>query len=109
MRWTALWAFVLIGCHGPRASEPIAGPTALNAKEKQGQIAFMRSCNSCHPGGEGGVGGSLNDKPAPGTVIKAKVRGLVPGDMPSFSEQELSDGDLEAITEYLKTIRKKAE
>jgi mono/diheme cytochrome c family protein len=107
MKW--LLDTLLVGCGGARASEPIVGPTPLGPKEQRGQIAFMRTCNACHPQGEGGVGGALNTKPFPATVIKAKARGPVPGDMPKFSEQELSDDDLDAIGEYLKTIRKRAQ
>lgn len=107
MKW--LFAVLLVGCGGARASEPVVGPIPLGPKEQRGQVAFMRNCNSCHPQGEGGVGGALNSKPLPATVIEAKVRGLVPGDMPKFSEQEISDADVDAIGEYLKTIRKRAE
>lgn len=108
MRWSLLLT-LLVGCGGARASEPVVGPTPLGPKEQKGQVAFMRNCNSCHPQGEGGVGGALNTKPFPATMFKAKVRGLVPGDMPKFSDAELSDDDVDAIGEYLKTIRKRAE
>lgn len=104
-----LFGVVLAGaCGGVRASEPVVGPPSLGPQEKKGELVFMRMCNSCHPQGEGGLGGALNSKPFPATMIKAKVRGLVPGDMPKFSDEEISDGDVDAIGEYLKTIRKKA-
>jgi hypothetical protein len=40
-------------------------------------------------------------------AIRAKVRGLVPGDMPKFSDSEISDDDVDAISAYLKAIRRK--
>jgi mono/diheme cytochrome c family protein len=98
---------LLIGCGSPRMSEPIAGPLpAFNQQEARGEIVFMRKCNMCHPQGEGGLGGALNSKPFPGTMIKAKVRGLVPGDMPKFGDQDIPDGDVDALAAYLKKIRK---
>lgn len=107
MRALVVVAVLAIGCGASRVSEPIAGPTVLGPRERKGESAFMHSCNSCHPQGEAGLGGALNSKPFPVPVIRAKVRGLVPGDMPKFSENELSDDDVDAIGTYLKAIRKK--
>lgn len=106
----ALAAALLASCGSPRVSEPIKGPLPpLSAEAERGQLVFMRKCNACHPQGEGGVGGSLNNKPFPGTAIKAKVRGAIPGDMPKFSDEDIPDGDLDALASYLKIIRKKAD
>ncbi|HEU4411417.1 MAG TPA: cytochrome c [Polyangiaceae bacterium] len=107
-RWLPLAALALIGCGGVRASEPVVGPTPLGPEARRGQLVFMRRCNSCHPQGEAGLGMAINDKPLPGTLIKAKVRGLVPGDMPKFGENDIADDDLDALAHYLKTIRKRA-
>ena len=98
---------LLVGCGSPRMSEPVAGPLpSFNAQESRGELVFMRKCNSCHPQGEGGLGGALNNKPFPGTAIKAKVRGLIPGDMPKFADSDIPDDDVDALAAYLKKIRK---
>lgn len=79
--------------------EPIVDPVV-----RRGQIVFYRNCNPCHPGGAQGIGLALNDKPLPEAAIKAQVR-LGVGQMPSFSEEELSDEDVEAVAEYLVWLR----
>lgn len=102
----ALGAFgvAISACAAPRRSEPIVGPPALDAKEQQGQVAFMRVCNACHPGGEGGLGGSLT-KPMPEVYIKTKVRSGIGGDMPKFGDDVLSDGELDAVVAYIEKMR----
>ena len=65
----------------------------------------MAKCQQCHPGGEAGLGPALNDKPLPEFLKKFQVRhGL--GTMPSFSEKEISDQQLEDLMEYLKALRR---
>jgi mono/diheme cytochrome c family protein len=96
---------VAVAACAARKSDPIVGPPALGPKEQRGEIAFMRACNGCHPGGEGGIGGSLM-KPLPGFGIKTKVRTGAGGDMPRFNAQELPDEDLDAIVDYLAAKRK---
>ncbi len=95
-----------IGCLTGRRSEPLVGPPALEGEaERRGQLVFMEYCNQCHPGGDGGLGPALNNKPAPGAAIKLQVRqGL--GRMPAFSEQVIDDGALDALVAYLKAIRR---
>ncbi len=100
----------LSGCEASRRSEPIAGPLPAMTKEQaNGQIMFMRKCNACHPQGEGGVGGTLNNKPFPSAVIKLKVRTGLGLDMPTFSTKDLSDADLDDVAAYLKLLRKQGE
>lgn len=105
----ALFALLLMvqSCGPARVSEPVAGPTPLGPRERQGQVAFMHTCNGCHPQGEAGLGGALNSKPLTAPILRAKVRGMVPGDMPKFGENEVSDDDLDAIGVWLATMRKK--
>ena len=73
--------------------------------EAKGQAAFMRHCNQCHTGGETSFAPALNNKPAPGFLIKLQVRqGL--GAMPAFPESEISASELDAIVDYLMALRK---
>jgi mono/diheme cytochrome c family protein len=99
-RWTVLAVLPLVmGC-ALRHSEPFAGPLALNPKQARGQRVYMVQCQQCHPGGEGGLGPSLSDKPAPPFAIKAQVRAGA-GAMPAFSEEKISGDDVDALVDYM--------
>ena len=45
-------------------------------RQKQGQVLFMRECNGCHPGGAGGLGPGIANKPLPGFLIQWYARNL---------------------------------
>jgi mono/diheme cytochrome c family protein len=103
----SLFAIAVPACGSARRSEPIAGPLVLNEPAtKHGQVVFMQQCNQCHPQGEGGLGGSINNKPFPAPLIKAKVRTGLGGDMPSFSETTIPDKDLDDLVAYLMAMRR---
>jgi mono/diheme cytochrome c family protein len=100
----AVAAALLAGCATARRSEPLRGPVTLDARSSRGQIVFMRNCNACHPGGEGGLAPAINNKPVPTFVKKFQVRhGL--GAMPGFPSSKLSDSDLDDLMAYLKELR----
>jgi mono/diheme cytochrome c family protein len=92
-------------CASARRGEPIVagGKPPLNAEEQLGQRVFMRECNSCHPGGEGGVGPAINNKPVPAAAIRLQVRNGL-GAMPAFDDGEVSDAELSAIISYLTKV-----
>lgn len=94
------------GCGSARRGAPVQAPfRPADAQVEQGQRVFMRYCNSCHPGGEAGVGLAINDKPLPAWLIRFQVRhGL--GVMPSFSEDVISDEELRALSRYLVDLRR---
>jgi mono/diheme cytochrome c family protein len=96
---------VQAGCGSARRGEPITGPLQLSTPDSaRGQMVFMRHCHQCHPGGEAGLGPALNNKPLPGFMMILQVRhGL--GAMPSFSEQHISDEELDALIAYVKALR----
>ena len=51
---------------GPRRGEPLAGKlVATESAQLRGRLVFMQNCHSCHPGGEAGLGPSLNDRRSP--------------------------------------------
>lgn len=97
---------LLAACGSARRGEPIAGPLPLAEPAlERGRAVFIENCQRCHPGGEGGLGPALNDKPLPGFVTRLQVRrGL--GAMPSFSDGEISDEELEDLVEYLGALRR---
>ena len=93
-------------CGSSRRSAALgAPPLPATAEVLRGQRVFMHACHACHPGGETGLGPSLNDKPLPGFLIAWQVRrGL--GAMPAFSREEMPDDDLTALLAYLRARRR---
>jgi mono/diheme cytochrome c family protein len=70
-----------------------------------GQQVYMSRCDKCHPGGDAGLGPSLNNKPLPGFMMAFQARhGL--GAMPAFTSEELPRADLDAVVAYLKALRR---
>lgn len=97
-------AGLAMACGPARRSEPLMGPLVLASDAEQGRTAYMRYCHQCHPGGEAGLGPSLNDKALPAFLKRFQVRQGI-GSMPSFSEEEIQDQDLDDIMAYLKALR----
>ena len=103
---TAALFIAATGCHSVRRAEPIAGPRPTSEPTlAQGRSVFQQHCHQCHPGGEGGLGPSLNDKPAPGFLIKTQVR-LGLGAMPGFGKDKINAQELDALTAYMLASRK---
>lgn len=101
-----LAATALSGCGSARRGAPIQPPLELSDPHRlQGQQVFMRYCNGCHPRGEAGIGLALNNKPLPGFLIRFQVRRGW-GAMPGFSDEIISDDDLDALVAYMKTLRR---
>ena len=96
---------LLIGCGPERRDEPLTEPlTSDDPRVALGHRVYSQHCHQCHPGGAAGLGPPINDKPLPVTLIKTQVR-QGHGHMPKFSEEEISDEELEAIRYYLKGLR----
>lgn len=88
-----------------RRGEPMSRPMAIDSPElKLGQRVFMAKCQTCHPGGEGGIGVALNNKPLPEALIKLQVR-LGLSAMPAFGEDEISNEELDALAAYVVALR----
>jgi mono/diheme cytochrome c family protein len=99
------------GCRSVRRGEPIVGQLRSSDPDVQhGKIVFARRCYSCHPGGEGGLGPGLNDKPLPVFAMKLQVRtGVVGfGVMPSFDKHQIPSEDLDDLMKYIKALRKQS-
>jgi mono/diheme cytochrome c family protein len=97
----------LVAACGPsRLPPPRSAPAGVDtAAERRGELVYMRHCDSCHPSGAAGLGPSLNDKPLPKVLVKAQVRNGL-GAMPAFGEEKISDDDLEALGEYVGSLRR---
>jgi mono/diheme cytochrome c family protein len=96
---------VAASCGSARRSEPLVGVRQPPSPETaRGERVFMAHCHACHPGGETGVGPSLNDKPLPAFLIRLQVRNGL-GAMPAFPSADLSREDLDALVVYLRARR----
>ncbi len=105
-RCMGVWVLLLAACATSRGSEAVRGPLAVtSAAEKQGQLLFMHECNYCHPLGDAGLGPAINNKPLPKAAVHLQVRKGM-GAMPSFSSEQLSDADIDAIFAYLLVMRR---
>ena len=95
----------LSACGPERREEPLTGPLdTTDERVTLGHRVFSQHCHQCHPSGAGGLAPAINDKPLPVTLIRAQVR-QGHGTMPKFSEQEISDEELDGIVRYLKGLR----
>lgn len=93
------------GCGPARRGAAVDRPVNLTQEGQAGQLVFMEHCNKCHPGGAGGLGPALNNKPVPAFAIKTQVRNGF-GAMPAFTEHHLSDKELDHLVTYLKELRR---
>jgi mono/diheme cytochrome c family protein len=101
----ALTTALALGCGPARRGVPFGPPLRLTERQQQGQVLFMRECNGCHPGGAGGLGPGIANKPLPGLAMRTQIREGV-GAMPAFTKQMLSDADVDAIVDYLNALQK---
>jgi mono/diheme cytochrome c family protein len=100
-----LGALTLSACSG-RRSEPLRGALDVsNTQVAHGQQVFMHRCEKCHPGGDAGLGPSLNNKPLPGFMVAFQTRHGM-GAMPAFTDEEVPRPDLDAVVAYLKALRR---
>ncbi|MBX9878271.1 MAG: cytochrome c [Candidatus Obscuribacterales bacterium] len=73
-----------------------------------GEQLFVRSCNTCHPGGKAGIGPSLeeiNEKIPDDAQLKAIIR-KGRGNMPPQSVETINDAELENLVTYLRSLNK---
>jgi len=102
----AILAVAIIGCSSARRGEAIGRPVQVSSPEIQrGQIVFQQHCHRCHPGGEGGLGPSLNNKPVPSFLMKTQVRAGL-GAMPEFDKHEISPDELDDLMRYIIFLRR---
>jgi mono/diheme cytochrome c family protein len=101
-----LIALLVTACRSARRGEAIGRPVPTPSPEAQrGQLVFQQHCHRCHPGGEGGLGPSLNDKPAPKFLMKTQVRAGL-GSMPGFDKDKISAEELNDLMSYMLALRK---
>jgi mono/diheme cytochrome c family protein len=72
-----------------------------------GEQLFIRSCNTCHPGGNAGVGPSLEnlEKDFPSDAkLKAFLR-KGKGTMPAQTKDTINDPELDELIGYLRNLK----
>lgn len=101
MIWGACALLLVVGCVKIPRGEPTGRPVIIETRAAaRGQAVYMRHCYHCHQTGEGGLGPALPDVWVPKSVVCLQVRAGL-GTMPSFSEEQISEEDLDALYEYL--------
>jgi mono/diheme cytochrome c family protein len=71
-----------------------------------GEQLFIRSCNTCHPGGKAGVGPSLenlSEHYADDNALKALIR-KGKGVMPAQPTSVVTEPELDNLIEYLRAL-----
>jgi mono/diheme cytochrome c family protein len=102
----ALACAALAACGSPRRGEPLKGPLlTTEASQDRGRLVFMNNCYKCHPGGEAGLGPSLNDKLRPRGWTRYRIRHAF-GAMPSFDEKRIDAKELDDLMSYLTALRR---
>ena len=95
----------LIGCSSVRRGDAIGRPiTKASAEVERGRVVYQQQCYRCHPGGEGGLGPSLNDKPLPAFLIRTQIRAGM-GVMPGFDEERISPEQMSDLMTYIFALR----
>jgi len=81
---------------------------ASRSTDLTGDQIFIRSCNTCHPGGKQGVGPSLMDissKWPDDNALKAFIR-KGKGVMPEQPASVINNAELDRLIAYLRTLKK---
>lgn len=101
-----LLLLMLSNCGTARRGVPMFDPVDLESQAlAQGEKVYMSYCHMCHPGGTGGLGPAINNKPLPGFLIRYQVRHGI-GMMPAFKEDVISDEEMDNLVAYLKELKK---
>lgn len=97
---------VLPACSSSKNSPNLGAMEITDESVQRGQLVFDANCHSCHMKGQGGMAPAFNNKPLPKFLIKFQVRhGL--GVMPAFSEEQISDRELEDLANYVAALRER--
>ena len=105
MLFAAFGLMAVTGCPSARRGGPAAPDVEVDTKQEiRGQRVFDENCHRCHPGGAAGLGPAINNKPIPAEALRNQIR-HGHGAMPEFDVDHLSENDLDAVIEYLFTLR----
>lgn|SRR5690625_581068 len=96
---------VVGGCQSARRGAPFTAVSLETPELVAGQKVFQTHCSHCHPGGDGGLGPAINNKPLPDFLIRFQIRNGL-GVMPAFSEEQISEAEMENLLNYLAVLKK---
>lgn len=93
----------------PRRSEPLSGPLVITEPaQSHGRVVYMQDCYKCHPGGEAGIGPSLNNRRFTTALMRMRIRRG--GErMPAFDRSKISDKQMDELMAYLSALRRHSE
>ena len=100
-----LCALLFVACGG---NEPVPPPEGIPAHEGYQLFTGRFNCDSCHPGGQKGVGPALvgetfrQHHPMDATIIRQVRNGG--GGMPDFPPDVMTDEQLQDIVAYLRWL-----
>lgn len=90
----------------PAKPETGAGVKSPAAALSIGETSFKQNCNMCHPGGGVGVGPSLKPEVYKGAQADfTKIIRQGKGAMPLFPPTRIDDGELQALYQYISTLK----
>ena len=93
------------GCGNSRRAGPASAPVPMaSADLVEGRRVFMHNCYPCHPGGQGGLGPAINNKPLPRILMHTQIRQGF-GAMPGFNEKDINDRELDHLLDYVVALR----
>ncbi|HVK84610.1 MAG TPA: cytochrome c [Kofleriaceae bacterium] len=97
---------VIVACGRTQRGEPKAPELQPGSPEiAAGGRLYRKYCYQCHPGGGGGLGPALNNKPLPELAIRTQIRNGI-GAMPAFDESWLTDDEVHAIAKFVHALRR---
>ena len=107
-------ALALIGCSGGSSAEEPSGESSSGGEAtyagpitstdaEHGKEVFANFCDDCHPDGGEDVGPSLIANPHTPAKIRQQIR-EGGGKMRPFSEQRLSNDDMESLLAWLASV-----
>jgi len=103
----ALTAFLLTLRVRQAPAGPVEGP--LSPSAQNGKQLFTTNCNACHPGGAQGIGPRLYGtdfaRRYPQDSDLATLIRTGKGNMPGYSEAQLSDAQLQDLIAYLRALK----
>lgn len=79
---------------------------AAASTDLTGEQVFIRSCNTCHPGGRQGTGPALDDvnQKFPGDATLKKFIRKGKGSMPPQPKEAVNDRELDSLVDYLRSL-----
>lgn len=100
-------ALLIVACAPAYRGTPTLEPLEIDDPQVAlGQKVFFANCHQCHTGGSKSLGLGITNKPLPDWAIRFQVRNGI-GQMPAFSEEEISDAELDALVAYLNALRER--